>query len=294
MLVGQYPITRRQAVAARLSPVVCWTVPRLVRAQHERERTPGTPTLQGRFVCGICDRKMQAHWANNLACYRCRFPNEYALANKISHPRNVYVRETDVLPGLDAWLAEEFAPTASPRPSTTSPPPSACSLMSLARNWGLPIRHHSQFSGIGHLDLPAPPSPAMRAVTSAPEHWAGWNWSPASPATTASPQQPASFMMAAPAPWYRCSTRSRRPPDSPSSTGPAGRWAPTAAGREFIQEASQILRIAQEQEDRPDGQLADGPSREEQSRLDPGAPLANWRPGRGRRLCELHLQAGER
>ena len=41
----------------------------------------------------------------------------------------------------------------------------ACYLMSLARNWGLPIRHHSQFSGIGHLDLPAPPSPSMRAVT---------------------------------------------------------------------------------------------------------------------------------
>ena len=38
-------------------------------------------------------------------------------------------------------------------------------LMSLARNWGLPIRRHSDFSGIGHLNLPAPPSPAMRAVT---------------------------------------------------------------------------------------------------------------------------------
>lgn len=38
-------------------------------------------------------------------------------------------------------------------------------LMRLARNWGLPIRHHSEYSGIGHLDLPAPPSPAMRAVT---------------------------------------------------------------------------------------------------------------------------------
>ena len=41
----------------------------------------------------------------------------------------------------------------------------AAYLMSLARNWGLPIRHHSQFSGIGHLDLPVPPSPAIRAVT---------------------------------------------------------------------------------------------------------------------------------
>jgi hypothetical protein len=38
-------------------------------------------------------------------------------------------------------------------------------LKNLARNWGLPIRRHSDFSGIGHLNLPAPPSPAMRAVT---------------------------------------------------------------------------------------------------------------------------------
>jgi len=42
---------------------------------------------------------------------------------------------------------------------------SAPCLRSLARNWGLPVRRHSDFSGIGHLDLPAPPSPAMRAVT---------------------------------------------------------------------------------------------------------------------------------
>jgi hypothetical protein len=38
-------------------------------------------------------------------------------------------------------------------------------LMSLAKNWGLPIRRHSDFSGIGHLNLLVPPSPAMRAVT---------------------------------------------------------------------------------------------------------------------------------
>ncbi len=42
---------------------------------------------------------------------------------------------------------------------------SAPYLKSLARNWGLPVRRHSDFSGIGHLNLPAPPSPAMRAVT---------------------------------------------------------------------------------------------------------------------------------
>jgi hypothetical protein len=42
---------------------------------------------------------------------------------------------------------------------------SAVYLKSLARNWGMPIRRRGDFSGIGHLDLPAPPSPAMRAVT---------------------------------------------------------------------------------------------------------------------------------
>jgi hypothetical protein len=42
---------------------------------------------------------------------------------------------------------------------------SAPYLKSVAGNWGLPVRRHSDFSGIGHLDLPAPPSPAMRAVT---------------------------------------------------------------------------------------------------------------------------------
>jgi hypothetical protein len=43
---------------------------------------------------------------NDQAYYLCRFPVEYALANKISHPRNVYLREADVLGHVDDWLAE--------------------------------------------------------------------------------------------------------------------------------------------------------------------------------------------
>lgn len=66
--------------------------------------------LGGRLLCGLCDRKMQAHWANEMAYYRCRFPSEYALANKVDHPRNVFVRECSVVPELDTWLAREFAP----------------------------------------------------------------------------------------------------------------------------------------------------------------------------------------
>jgi hypothetical protein len=35
---------------------------------------------------------MQGHWVNAQSYYRCRYPAEYAIANKIDHPRNVYLR----------------------------------------------------------------------------------------------------------------------------------------------------------------------------------------------------------
>jgi len=51
-----------------------------------------------------------------LAYYRCRLPAEYALANKVDHPRNVFVRERDVVPALEEWLHKEFAPPAAAVP----------------------------------------------------------------------------------------------------------------------------------------------------------------------------------
>jgi site-specific DNA recombinase len=81
-----------------------------VSGPRERFRRRHVYVLGGRFICGLCDRKMQAHWSNEMAYYRCRFPSEYALANKITHPRNVFVRERDVVPQLDDWLTREFEP----------------------------------------------------------------------------------------------------------------------------------------------------------------------------------------
>jgi hypothetical protein len=53
---------------------------------------------------------MQGNWNHGRAHYRCRFPNEYAVGNKINHPLNVYVHEDVVLDPLDTWLAQAFAP----------------------------------------------------------------------------------------------------------------------------------------------------------------------------------------
>jgi site-specific DNA recombinase len=52
---------------------------------------------------------MQGHWINAAPYYRCRFPDEYALANKISHPRNVYLRQDAFDIQVNQWLATVFA-----------------------------------------------------------------------------------------------------------------------------------------------------------------------------------------
>jgi hypothetical protein len=53
---------------------------------------------------------MQGHWINAAPYYRCRFPAEYALASKISHPRNVYLRQDAFDAQVNTWLAAAFAP----------------------------------------------------------------------------------------------------------------------------------------------------------------------------------------
>ncbi|MEV7737942.1 MULTISPECIES: hypothetical protein [Streptomyces] len=62
------------------------------------------------LVHGGCGPRMQGNWAHDQANYRCRFPREYAVANKIDHPLNVYLREADLCDPLDAWLTQGFAP----------------------------------------------------------------------------------------------------------------------------------------------------------------------------------------
>ncbi|GAA1250513.1 recombinase family protein [Kitasatospora nipponensis] len=77
---------------------------------HGVKRTSNVYHLRGTFICSACGRKMQGNWSHGEAYYRCRFPAEYALANRIQHPRNIYLREKDILGPLDHWLARMFAP----------------------------------------------------------------------------------------------------------------------------------------------------------------------------------------
>ncbi len=77
---------------------------------EKRPRTRRPYALRGALYCGVCNRKMQGHTVRDDAYYRCRYPQEYALANTIRHPANVFVREDIILPALDKWIARALAP----------------------------------------------------------------------------------------------------------------------------------------------------------------------------------------
>ncbi len=49
-------------------------------------RTPRPYLFRGVLLCGLCDRRMQGHWLRGKAYYRCRFPEQYAMANHLAHP----------------------------------------------------------------------------------------------------------------------------------------------------------------------------------------------------------------
>jgi site-specific DNA recombinase len=81
---------------------------RSTREAHQRVIRPYV--LRGRLYCGYCGRRMQGQYSNQAPYHRCRYPREYALASHVSHPANVYLREADLLPAIDRWLAAIFAP----------------------------------------------------------------------------------------------------------------------------------------------------------------------------------------
>ena len=78
--------------------------------ERKPRRSPRPYVLRGLLYCGVCTRRMEGSWNNGRPHYRCKFPVEYAVANKIDHPRTVYVREDQILAEMDPWICQIFAP----------------------------------------------------------------------------------------------------------------------------------------------------------------------------------------
>lgn len=50
------------------------TARRGVHRPHKLHHSKHHTVLSGLLFCGLCDRRMQGHWANAAPYYRCRFP----------------------------------------------------------------------------------------------------------------------------------------------------------------------------------------------------------------------------
>lgn len=81
------------------------------RSKPKKPRRTSRPyLLRGLLHCGLCSRRMQGAWSHGRPSYRCKYPTEYALIEPSAHPRMVYLREDEVVPALDRWLARIFEP----------------------------------------------------------------------------------------------------------------------------------------------------------------------------------------
>jgi site-specific DNA recombinase len=79
-------------------------------AERKGRRTRRPYLLRGLLRCGVCHRRMQGTWNHGRPHYRCRYPAEYALTEEIDHPKAVYLREEEIEPPLDHWIARVFEP----------------------------------------------------------------------------------------------------------------------------------------------------------------------------------------
>ena len=58
--------------------------------------------LAGLLRCAVCGRRMDCHWVNDRAGYRCRHGRTSAHAPDQSRPRTLYLREDELLSDLAA------------------------------------------------------------------------------------------------------------------------------------------------------------------------------------------------
>lgn len=65
-----------------------------------------TYVLAGLVMCGVCGRRLDAHWVNNRPGYRCRHGHTSARTRPPGLPKNIYVREDHLLGDVRNRLPE--------------------------------------------------------------------------------------------------------------------------------------------------------------------------------------------
>ncbi|MEV0703318.1 zinc ribbon domain-containing protein [Saccharopolyspora sp. NPDC050389] len=89
----QWVISMRVTHPALVSEADFVAVQALRAARPTGDGTTRTYRFAGRVRCGICNRRMDAHWANQRPGYRCRHGHTSSQRRTPDQPKSVYVRE---------------------------------------------------------------------------------------------------------------------------------------------------------------------------------------------------------
>jgi site-specific DNA recombinase len=74
-----------------------------------RRADPSRYPLAGLVVCDCCHRRLQGNTVRGHSFYRCLLGGDYPIPAN-NHPRSLSVREDRLLPHIDRWLSQMFAP----------------------------------------------------------------------------------------------------------------------------------------------------------------------------------------
>jgi site-specific DNA recombinase len=74
-----------------------------------RRASPSRYPLSGLVVCHSCGKRLQGNMVRGHAFYRCLVSRDYPLPLN-DHPSSLSIREDRLLPHIDAWLSQLFAP----------------------------------------------------------------------------------------------------------------------------------------------------------------------------------------
>lgn len=98
--VGEWDVSEARAHAALVDDATFLAVQRMRAARSTKDGGSRRYVLAGLLACGVCGRRMDAHWVHGRAGYRCRHGRTSATPKPEHAVRTVYVREDRLLEHL--------------------------------------------------------------------------------------------------------------------------------------------------------------------------------------------------
>jgi hypothetical protein len=104
---GEWAVSRTQVHPALVSEAEFVAVQQRRAPRRGKDGATRNYLLAGLVQCRLCGRRMDAHWVNGRAGYRCRHGYHSARTRPACAPRNLYVREDELMNRLRTRLTSD-------------------------------------------------------------------------------------------------------------------------------------------------------------------------------------------